>query len=269
MFLDEIKIRNLNFSKFPSGENYYSKDQKLFFKKPAPSKSKITVGFSGYPFGDEEFIFNNMGTSYELFRRKNFKNNFNIYYEKHEYIKKLNLVFPDVNKLSSIMNFYFERLFHYKVIAPNRKMKMFETQDDIMKYCNIINYPIISSFPWEKQKGGENHIKNESNMCLYPTNDNTFMIALSIRLPIKKNTSLKLFAIPQTDGSFIYAIRDVSSIRKNQFFLIDDLNLLYSYMENVIFENTHYTKKVRDVLGRFTIDEYNDDNLKVYEMSKY
>ena len=132
-----------------------------------------------------------------------------------------------------------------------------------------VRNPIISSFPWEKQKGVESHIKNESNMCLYPTNDNKFMIALSIRLPIKKNTSLKLFALPQTDGSYLYAVRDVSSIRKNQFFLIDDLNLLYSYMENVIFENTHYTKKVRDVLGRFTIDEYNDDNLKVYEMSKY
>lgn len=269
MFFDEVQIRDLNFSKFPSGENYFSKGHKLFIKKPAPSNVKITVGFSAYPFGDEEFIFKKMGTSDELFREPNFKNNFNVYYEKHEYIRTLSLVFPDVKKLCSIMNFHFERLLHYKVINPTRKMKKIETQEDIMKYCDMINYPIINSFKWEKHKGAESHINNASNMCLYPTTDNTFMIALSIRLPIKKNTSLKLFALPQTDGSYLYAIRDVTSSRKNQFFLIDDLKSLYAYVEHVIFENTHYTKKVRDVLGVFTVNEYNEDNLKVYEMSKY
>jgi hypothetical protein len=268
MFFDEVQIRDLNFSNFPSGKDYYSKGHKLFFKKPAPSHVKITVGVSTYPFGDEEFIFKKMGASDELFREPNLKNAFNIYYEKYEYIRTLTLVFPDVKKLCAIMNFHFERLLHYKVIYPTR-IKKFKTQQDILEYCNLHNYPIISSFPWEKQKGAESHINNESNMCLYPTTNNTFMIALALRLPIKKNTSLKLYVLPQTDGSYLYAMRDVTSSRKNQFFLIDDLKSLYTYIENVIFENTHYTKKVRDVLGVFTVNEYNEDNLKVYEMSKY
>lgn len=268
MFFDEVQIKDLKFTAFPNGSDFFSKGHKLFVKRNPNSHVKITVGVTGYPFESEEFIFKKMGTDTELFREPNFKNNFNIYYEKHEYIRTLDLAFPDVKKLCAIINFHFERLLHYKVINQERKKKL-ATQSDILKYCDSINYPIITSFPWERLKGAESHINNASNMCLYPTTDNKFMIALSIRLPIKKNTSLKLFALPQTDGSYIYAIRDVTSSRKNQFFLIDDLKSLYPYIENVIFENTHYTKKVRDVLGVFTVNEYNEDNLKVYEMSKY
>lgn len=268
MFFDEVQIKDLTFTAFPKGADFFSKGHKLFVKRNPNSHVKITVGVTGHPFGNEEFIFKQMGTDTELFREPNLKNNFNIYYEKYEYIRQLDLAFPDVKKLCDIMNFHFERLLHYNVIYPSR-MKKFETQTDILQYCNLNNYPIINSFQWEKQKGAESHINNESNMCLYPTTNNTFMIALSLRLPVKKNTSLKLFTLPQTDGSYLYAIRDVLSSRKNQFFLIDDIASVYAYIENVIFENTHYTKKIRSALGIFTINEYNDDNLKVYEMSKY
>lgn len=268
MFFDDEQIKNLDFGTFPSGVDFYSKGYKLLFKKPAPSTARITVGYIDYPFDSTEFIFKELWSTEELFRVPVSKNNFNIYYEKHDYIKTMTLAFPDVDKICSIMNFHFEQLLHFKVINPNR-MKTFKTQDDIMKYCNTFNFPVVNSFTWEKHKGAEITINNASNMCLYPTVNNKFMIALSLRLPIKKNTMLKLFVLPQEDGSYLYGMRDITSLRKNQLFVLNDMTELFKYMKSVIFENTHYTKKIRDVLGTFTIDDYNEDNLKVYEMSKY
>lgn len=268
MFFDEEQIKNLDFGAFPSGADFYSKGYKLLFKKAAPSTARITVGYIDYPFDNTEFIFKKLWSTEELFQVPALKNNFNIYYEKHDYIKTMSLAFPDVDKICSIMNFHFEQLLHYKVINSNR-MKTFKTQDDIMKYCNTFNFPVVNSFSWEKHKGAEITINNASNMSLYPTINKTFMIAFSIRLPIKKNTMLKLFVLPQEDGSYLYGMRDITSVRKNQLFLIDDMSELFNYIRLVVFENTHYTKKIRDVLGTFTINDYNEDNLKVYEMSKY
>lgn len=268
MLFNEDQIKDADFSKFVSGQGYFSKGPKLFIKKDPAKSAKVTVGYAAYPFDSENFIFKKIGTDNELFIQPMAKNNFNIYYEKHIYIKSLDLIFPDVDKITALMNFHFERLLHYKVINKSR-IKYLETQTDIINYCDIFNFPIISSFPWEKQKGAESHINNASNMCIYPTSINKFMIALAIRLPIKKNTMLKLYAIPNSDGSYLYGIRDVNSSRKNQLFLIDNMDDAFTYIEHCIFENTHYTKKMRDVLGVFTIAEYTDDNMKVYEMSKY
>lgn len=262
-------MRTTDYSKFVSAANYLAKTYKLMYKKNDNAKMNVTVGVIGYPFGDQEYVLKKMGTPYELFTVTNKQNNYNIYYEKHIYVSTLDLIFPDVDKITTIMNHHFNRLLYYKVIKPEQFKKPIKTQADIFKYCDIFNYPILSSFEWEKLKGAETHIHNGSNMCLYPTTENKFMVAFSIRLPIKKNTSLKLFALPQIDGSYLYAVKDVNSSKKNQLFLIEDFQSLFEYIENVIFENTHYTKKIRSALGSFTIDEYTEDTLKVYEMSKY
>lgn len=269
MLFNEEQMKTTDYSTFVSAADYFAKSYKLMYKKNNNAKMNVTVGVLGYPFEEQQYVLKKMGTPYELFTVTNKQNNYNIYYEKHIYVSTLDLIFPDVDKLSTIMNHHFERLLHYKVIKPERFKKTIKTQADIFKYCDMFNYPILSSFEWEKLKGAESHIHNGSNMCLYPTTDNKFMVALSLRLPIKKNTSLKLFALPQFDGSYLYAIRDVNSSKKNHLFLIEDMSSLFDYMETVIFENTHYTKKIRTALGSFTLDEYTEDTLKVYEMSKY
>jgi hypothetical protein len=268
MFLNDNQIKQFDFSNYAGCDGFFSKSNKLFTKRDDKSHYKITVGYGGYPFDMEEFVFKKIGIDDNISIQKNIRNYFNIYYEKHVYIKNIDFIFPDAEKISAIFNFHFQTLLHYKVIKPNH-IKKCTNKEDIIEYCQHNNYPVISSFEWEKNKGKEYTINNESHICLVPTVNNKFMMALSIRLPVKKNVVIKLYAIPQQDGSYIYAIRNFQSRSKNEMFLIDDMTTIFNYIENSIFENTHYTKKIRSSLGVFNREDYTEENLKVYEMSKY
>jgi len=257
MLLTPEKLKDINYLSIKTFEKFFFKGDRL--KLNNTSKSRLTIGYVSNFNNIDQMEVKKLHDNSAIEYIDNQQNCFFIYSEKFYLLKDLDIIYPDMQKIYAILNFYYSKLFYYNIIDT---VEEFKVNSDFYTHIVAPNFYVRNNF----KKRVDSSIPNNSHISLFPTTNNEVMMGLTIRLPISKKNSLAISAIPQQDESYKYYLKNINTRSRGGYFEISGLDEAADYIENVLFKNAYFYTAFKKNFNVIEKEDFHQDYFKLYEM---